>query len=95
MARPENGVVLPIDEKPSIQALERTQGCLKLLNGRAMTGESHRYKRHGTTTLFAALDVATGQVIGRHYKRRRRIEFLDFVYKTVAALFGSRDPRHP
>ena len=85
MAPPENAVVLSIDEKPSIQALERAQGYLKLPNGRAMTGESHRYKRHGTTTLFAALNVATGQVIGNHYKRRRRIEFLDFLNKTVAA----------
>jgi len=85
MAPPENAVVLSIDEKPSIQALERAQGYLKLPNGRAMTGESHRYKRHGTTTLFAALDIATGQVTGRHYKRRRRIEFLDFLNRTVAA----------
>ncbi len=66
MAPPENAVVLSIDEKPSIQALERAQGYLKLPNGRAMTGELHRYKRHGTTTLFAALGVATGQVIGHH-----------------------------
>jgi len=51
-------------EKPSIQALERAQGYLKLPNGRAMIGQSHDYKRHGTTTLFAALDVATGKVTG-------------------------------
>ncbi len=44
---------------PSIQALERAQGYLKLPNGRALTGQSHDYKRHGTTTLFAALEVAT------------------------------------
>jgi transposase len=71
MAPPENAVVIAVDEKPSIQALERAQGYLKLPNGRAMTGQSHDYKRHGTTTLFAALDVATGKVIGRHTKRRR------------------------
>ena len=65
-------------QKPSIQALERAQGYLKLPNGRAMIGQSHDYKRNGTTTLFAALEVATGQVTGRHYKRRRRLEFLDF-----------------
>jgi hypothetical protein len=46
--------VLCVDEKPSIQALERAQGYLKLPNGRALTGQSHDYKRHGTTTLFAA-----------------------------------------
>src|SRR6516162_4261711 len=70
MAPPDNAIVLAVDEKPSIQALERAQGYLKLPNGRAMTGQSHDYKRHGTTTLFAALDVAKGEVIARHYKRR-------------------------
>lgn len=85
MAPPENAIVLAVDEKPSIQALERAQGYLKLPNGRAMTGQSHDYKRHGTTTLFAALDLASGAVVGRHYKRRRRVEFLDFMNKVVAA----------
>jgi len=88
MAPPENAVVIAVDEKPSIQALERAQGYLKLPNGRAMTGQSHDYKRHGTTTLFAALDVATGKVIGRHTKRRRRIEFLAFMNEIVAAYKG-------
>ena len=84
MAPPDNAVVLAIDEKPSIQALERAQGYLKLPNGRAMTGQSHDYKRHGTTTLFAALDLASGEVVGRHYKRRRRVEFLAFMNMIVA-----------
>jgi hypothetical protein len=48
-------------------------------NGRALTGQSHDYTRHGTTTLFAAFDIATGKVTGRQYKRRRRLEFLDFM----------------
>jgi transposase len=81
---PENALILAVDEKPSIQALERRQGYLKLANGRALTGQSHQYKRHGTTTLFAAFDVASGKVSGRHYKRRRRIEFLDFMNRIVA-----------
>ena len=85
MAPPDNAIVLAIDEKPSIQALERAQGYLKLPNGRAMTGQSHDYKRHGTTTLFAALDVTKGEVIARHYKRRRRVEFLDFMNRVLAA----------
>jgi hypothetical protein len=55
---PAKAIVLCVDEKPSIQALERAQGYLKLPNGRALTGQSHDYKRHGTTTLFAALEVA-------------------------------------
>jgi|SRR5208282_2471448 len=84
LAPPENAIVLAVDEKPSIQALERAQGYLKLPNGRAMTGQSHDYKRNGTTTLFAALDVATGKVIGRHTKRRRRVEFLAFMNEVVA-----------
>jgi transposase len=85
MAPPDNAVVFCVDEKPSIQALERAQGYLKLPDGRAMTGQSHDYKRHGTTTLFAALDLASGKVVGKHYKRRRRIEFLNFMNQVVAA----------
>jgi len=87
MHPPENAVVLSVDEKPSIQALERAQGYLKLPNGRAMIGQSHDYKRNGTTTLFAAFNVASGEVTGRHYGRRRRVEFLDFMNRVVA--------RHP
>jgi len=85
MAPPENAVVLAVDEKPSIQALERSQGYLKLPNGRALIGQSHDYKRHGTTTLFAALDLESGKVVGKHYNRRRRVEFLDFMNKVVTA----------
>lgn len=82
---PENALVLCVDEKPSIQALERAQGWLRLPNGQALTGFSHRYTRHGTTTLFAALEVATGLVTTGHYRRRRRVEFLDFMNTLVAA----------
>ncbi len=81
---PDNAVVLAVDEKPHIQALERAQGYLKLPNGRALRGFSHDYKRHGTTTLFAALDVATGEVKAGHYRRRRRVEFLDFMNRVLA-----------
>jgi len=80
---PDNAVVICVDEKPHIQALERAQGWLKLPNGKALTGFSHGYKRHGTTTLFAALNVATGQVKAGHYKRRRRREFLDFMNEVI------------
>ncbi len=88
LAPPENAVVICVDEKPSIQALERAQGYLKLPNGRALTGHSHDYKRNGTSTLFAAFEVATGKVIAAHKKRRRRIEFLDFMNRIVAAYPG-------
>jgi transposase len=84
LAPPENAVVISVDEKPAIQALERAQGYLKLPNGKAISGYNHEYKRHGTTTLFAALNVATGQVKAGHYNRRRRREFLDFMNKIVA-----------
>ena len=82
---PAKAIVLCVDEKPSIQALERAQGYLKLPNGRALTGQSHDYKRHGTTTLFAALEVATGRIIAAHSKRRRRVEFLGFMDSLVDA----------
>jgi transposase len=85
IAPPENAIVICVDEKPSIQALERAQGYLKLPNGRALTGHSHDYGRNGTTTLFAAFEVATGKVTVAHKSRRRRIEFLDFINEIVAA----------
>ena len=88
MSPPDSAVVLSVDEKPSIQALERAQGYLKLPNGRSMIGQSHDYKRNGTTTLFAALNVGTGEVTGRHYKRRRRLEFLDFMNRMVKQYQG-------
>jgi hypothetical protein len=80
---PENAVVLCVDEKPAIQALERAQGWLKLPNGKALTGFNHEYKRNGTTTLFAALNVATGLVKTGHFKRRRRRQFLSFMNELV------------
>lgn len=80
---PENAIVLCVDEKPHLQALERVQGYLRLPNGRAITGFSHEYKRHGTTTLFAALETATGLVKADHYQRRRRREFLDSMNEIV------------
>lgn len=84
LAPPENAVVLCIDEKPAIQALERAQGYLRLPDGRTLRGFSHNYKRHGTTTLFAALEGATGMVRAGHYNRRRRREFLDFMNGIVS-----------
>ena len=82
---PENALVLSVDEKPSIQALERAQGWIRLPDGKALTGFSHCYTRHGTTTLFAALNVLSGEVQAGHYSRRRRREFLDFMNEIVAS----------
>jgi len=78
MNPPERAIVLSVDEKSQIQALDRTQPGLPLKRGRAGT-MTHDYKRHGTTTLFAALDVATGQVIGQCMKRHRHQEWLRFL----------------
>jgi transposase len=75
---PENAVVLSMDEKSQIQALDRTQPSLPMKKGRAGT-MTHDYKRHGTTTLFAALNVLTGKVIGDCLPRHRHIEFLKFL----------------
>ena len=75
---PEKALVLCVDEKSQIQALDRTQPGLPLKKGRCGT-RTHDYKRHGTTTLFAALEVLQGQVIGQCYERHRHQEFLKFL----------------
>jgi transposase len=75
---PAHAVVLSIDEKSQIQALDRTQPGLPMKPGRLGT-MTHDYKRHGTTTLFAALNVLDGKVIGRNMQRHRHQEFLRFL----------------
>lgn len=74
---PDNAMVLSVDEKTQIQALDRTQPLLPLRPGQ-IERRTHDYKRHGTVSLYAAFDVATGQVKGRVTKRHRAKEFLDF-----------------
>lgn len=80
MNPPDKAVVLCIDEKSQIQALDRTQPGLPMKKGRAST-MTHDYKRNGTTTLFAALDVKTGQVIGECLPKHRAKEFIRFLKK--------------
>ena len=75
---PEHAVVLSVDEKSQIQALDRTQPGLPMKKGRAGT-MTHDYKRHGTTTLFAALNVLDGTVIGRNMQRHRHQELIRFL----------------
>ena len=77
---PEKALVLSVDEKSQIQALDRTQPGLPLKKGRAGT-MTHDYKRNGTTTLFAALDIAAGTIIGECLPRHRAKEFLAFLKK--------------
>jgi transposase len=77
---PDKAVVLCVDEKSQIQALDRTQPGLPMKKGRAAT-MTHDYKRNGTTTLFAALDVKTGEVIGECLPKHRAKEFIRFLKK--------------
>lgn len=85
MNPPERAVVLCVDEKSQVQALDRTEPILPMRPGQAER-RTHDYKRHGTTSLFAALDLATGEVIGKCYRRHRSVEFrrfLDVIEKNV------------
>jgi transposase len=89
---PAHAIVLSVDEKSQIQALDRTQPGLPMKPGRAGT-MTHDYKRHGTTTLFAALNVLDGTVIGRNMKRHRHQEFIRFL-NTLAAQVPRRTAVH-
>src|SRR5689334_12062908 len=89
---PHQAIVLCVDEKSQIQALQRTQPGLPLKKGRCGT-MTHDYKRHGTTTLFAALDVLAGKVIGDCYKRHRHQEFLRFL-RRINREFAGKRPLH-
>ena len=78
LAPPEKAIVLSVDEKSQVQALDRTQPILPMTPGQAERG-THDYVRHGTTSLFAALNVATGQIIGKCHRRHRHQEFVKFL----------------
>lgn len=87
MSPPDNAIVLCVDEKSQVQALDRSQPLLPLEPGRPER-HTHDYARYGTTSLFAALNVATGQVIGRCHPRHRHqefIQFLDLIDQTIPA----------
>ena len=89
---PAHAVVLSVDEKSQIQALDRTQPGLPMKPGRAGT-MTHDYKRHGTTTLFAALNILDGTVIGRNMQRHRHQEFVRFLNTIEAQVpVGKSDP---
>ena len=75
---PERAVVLCVDEKSQVQALERSQPVLPLRPG-VPRRQTHDYRRNGTTSLFAALNAATGEVIGKCYRRHRAVEFKKFL----------------
>jgi len=83
LSPPNRALVLSVDEKSQIQALDREQPVLPMTPG-VPERRTHNYVRHGTTSLFAALDVASGFVIGKCYKRHRAAEFLDFLKRIDA-----------
>ena len=83
LSPPNRALVLSVDEKSQIQALDREQPVLPMMPG-VPERRTHSYVRHGTTSLFAALDVASGFVIGKCYKRHRAAEFLDFLKQVDA-----------
>jgi transposase len=85
LAPPEKAIVLSVDEKSQVQALDRTQPLLPMMPGQAERG-THDYVRHGTTSLFAALNVASGQVIGKCHRRHRHQEFVKFLDHLDATL---------
>lgn len=89
---PDKAIILCVDEKSQIQALNRTQPGLPLKKGRCGT-MTHDYKRNGTTALFAALNLLEGRVIGECYKRHRHQEFLKFL-RSIEAEFPGRTPLH-
>ena len=85
LSPPENALVLSVDEKSQVQALDRTQPLLPMTPTQAERG-THDYVRHGVTSLFAALNVATGQVIGKCHRRHRHQEFVKFLDHLDATL---------
>lgn len=90
---PAHAVVLSVEEKSQIQALDRTQPGLPMKPGRAGT-MTHDYKRHGTTTLFAALNILDGTIISRNMQRHRHQEFIRFLNTVEAQVPGGKgDPR--
>lgn len=86
LAPPEKALVISVDEKPSIQALERTTGYVCTSNGKIVRGLKSTYKRHGTLNLFAALNVATGAIHTQTTEFKRRVEFLAFMDQVLLEL---------
>jgi len=88
---PENALVISVDEKPSIQALERATGYVETDNGKIVHGFKSTYKRHGTLNLFAALEVATGAIHTQTTQQKRRTEFLTFMDQVITDLPNGKE----
>ena len=80
---PENALVLSVDEKPTIQALERASGYVQTSSGKIVQGLKSTYKRHGTINLFAALEVATGLIHGKTTQSKKRVDFQAFMDEII------------
>lgn len=88
---PENALVISVDEKPSIQALERRTGYVQTDSGKIVRGYKSTYKRHGTLNLFAALEVATGAIHTETTAQKRRVDFLSFMDQVMDDLPEATD----
>lgn len=88
---PQNALVISVDEKPSIQALERARGYVQTSSGKIVQGMKSTYKRHGTINLFAALEIATGVIRGKTTQTKKRADFQSFMDEVVADLPADRE----
>lgn len=88
---PLNAIVISVDEKPSIQALERQTGYIKVHNGKIIQAYKSTYKRHGTLNLFAALEIATGKVFGKVTKEKKRPDFITFMDDILTELPSNKE----
>ena len=87
---PLNALILSVDEKPSIQAIERARGYVHTSSGKVVHGIKSTYKRHGTINLFAALDVATGVIRGKTTQTKKRVDFQAFMDEVIADVASDR-----
>jgi transposase len=87
---PENVFVISVDEKPTIQVLERSTGYVRVTDKRIVRGFKSTYKRHGTLNLFAALEISTGIIHGKTTKQKRKFEFLEFMDEIVKEIPASK-----
>ncbi|MBU2513790.1 IS630 family transposase [bacterium] len=88
---PLNAIVISVDEKPSIQALERQTGYVKVQNGKIVRAYKSTYKRHGTLNLFAALEIASGKIFGKVTKEKKRPDFILFIEEIITDLPGEKE----
>ena len=88
---PQNAIVISVDEKPSIQAIERSRGYVQTSSGKVVHGMKSTYKRHGTINLFAALNVATGVIRSKTTESKKRLDFQSFMDEVVADVPPSRE----